>query len=117
MPNGRGFRHHSDDQLHKCSPDPDLAELALRQHGVVARAQLAGVGMGRGAINLRIARGRLHVLHRGVYAVGHRVLTDEGRWMAAVLAGGPGAVLSHTSAAAHWGLRPSQAAVIDVTTD
>lgn len=73
--------------------------------------------MGRGAINLRIARGRLHVLHRGVYAVGHRVLTDEGRWMAAVLAGGPGAVLSHRSAAAHWGIRPSQTALVDVTTD
>jgi hypothetical protein len=45
-------------------------------------------------------------VHRGVYAVGHTVLTDEGRLMAAVLAGGPGTVLSHRSAAAHWGIRP-----------
>ena len=94
-----------------------MAELARRQHGVVARSQLAGIGLGRGAISLRIARGRLHEVHRGVYAVGHLILTDEGRWMAAVLAGGPGAVLSHTSAAAHWGVRPSQTAVVDVTTD
>jgi hypothetical protein len=55
------------------------------------------------------------VVHRGVYAVGHRVLRTQGRWLAAVLACGEGAVLSHRSAAAHWGLLQTEAAAIDVT--
>ena len=53
-------------------------------------------------------RGRLHRIHRGVYAVGHPVLTVDGRRMAAVLAAGPGAVLSHASAAALWEIRPQR---------
>jgi very-short-patch-repair endonuclease len=57
----------------------------------------------------------LHRVHRGVYAVGHPVLTVNGRRMAAVLAAGPGAVLSHASAAALWEIRPSAAARIDVS--
>jgi len=83
-----------------------IADLAGRQHGVVARAQLVDLGLGRGAITRRLERGRLHRVHREVYAVGHRVLSRRGRWTAAVLAAGPGAVLSHRSAAALWGLRP-----------
>jgi very-short-patch-repair endonuclease len=82
---------------------------------VVARAQLLALGMGRGAIQLRLDAGRLHQVHRGVYAVGHRRLTREGRWMAAVLAAGPGAVLSHRSAAALCGLRRTSRSVIEVT--
>lgn len=66
------------------------------------------------AIDRRLRAGRLHHLHPGVYAVGHSVISRKGRWMAAVLASGPGAVLSHRSAAALWGIRPSSAAVIDV---
>jgi very-short-patch-repair endonuclease len=54
-------------------------------------------------------------MHHGVYAVGHPVLGPRGRWMAAVLAAGPRAVLSHASAAALWGLRPSAAVIVDVT--
>lgn len=107
--------HHSDAQPHERSPDPAIALLAARQHGVVARAQLAKIGVERGAIRLRVERCRLHLVHRGVYAVGHRLLTKQGRWMAAVLAAGPGAVLSHRSAAAHWGIRPSDRLVADVT--
>jgi very-short-patch-repair endonuclease len=84
-----------------------VAELATKQHGVVSRAQLLELGLGYRAIDHRIGDGRLHVIHRGVYAVGHRRLTREGGWMAAVLAGGPGAVLSHRSAAALWGVRRS----------
>jgi anti-sigma factor ChrR (cupin superfamily) len=61
------------------------------------------------AIADRVANGQLHRVHRGVYAVGHTVLTTRGRWVAAVLAAGPGAVLSHASAAALWELRPSAA--------
>jgi very-short-patch-repair endonuclease len=57
----------------------------------------------------------LKPLHRGVYAVGHAALRREGRWLAAVLACGPRAVLSHVSAAAHWGLLQSDATLIDAT--
>lgn len=81
-----------------------IAEIAGRQHGVVARRQLVGLGVGKDAIQSRLATGRLHRLYPGVYAVGHRALPAEGRWMGAVLAGGEGAVLSHATAAALWGL-------------
>ena len=57
----------------------------------------------------------MHVVYRGVYAVGHRALRTEGRRLAAVLACGPGAVLSHRSAAAHWGLLATTQTRIDVT--
>lgn len=80
-----------------------VAALATRQHGVVARRQVVELGLGRGAIAHRLERGRLHPLHRGVYAVGDRVLTRQGGWMAAVLIA-DGAVLSHRSAAALWGI-------------
>ncbi len=82
-----------------------IAELAERQHGVVARRQLVELGFGRSGLARRLEASRLHRLYPGVYAVGHRVLTPDGRRMAAVLACGPGAVLSHRSAAALWALR------------
>jgi Protein of unknown function (DUF559) len=62
-----------------------------------------------------VRAGRLRVLHRGAYAAGGSVLRVEGRRLAAVLACGPGAVLSHRSAAAHWGLLPTAQERIDVT--
>jgi very-short-patch-repair endonuclease len=86
--------------------DGVIAALADRQHGVVARRQLLAAGVAAHAIQARRGLGRLHTIHHGVYAVGHRNLTREGRWMAAVLAGGPEAVLSHRAAAALHGLRP-----------
>jgi predicted transcriptional regulator of viral defense system len=95
--------------------DHEVAKLAARQHGVVERGQLAALGLGRGAIAHRIAAGRLHRIHRGVYAVGHPILTANGHRMAAVLACGPGAALSHASAAALWELRATRATRIDVT--
>jgi very-short-patch-repair endonuclease len=79
-------------------------ELARRQHGVVSRRDLLDSGYGRHAIGHRLERGRLHEIHRGVYAVGRRELTREGSWMAAVLACGDEALLSHQSAAALWGV-------------
>lgn len=85
--------------------DRRVAELAAAQHGVVSRRQLINLGIGRGGIGRRKQAGRLHPVHREVYAVGHRRLTREGRWMAAVLTGGHGAVLSHGSAAALWMIR------------
>lgn len=60
--------------------------------------------------------GRLRPVHRGVYTVGHRLLTQHGRWMAAVLSAGPGAVLSHLSAAALWGIRRSSRLEVTVPT-
>lgn len=77
-------------------------ELAGRQHGVVARRQLLALGFNAREIEHRVARGRLHPVIRGVYAVGWPRLTRKRRWMAAVLACGEGAVLSHRSAAALW---------------
>jgi predicted transcriptional regulator of viral defense system len=84
-----------------------LAELAREQYGVVSFAQLRGLGFSKGAIGRGREAGRLHSLHQGVYAVGHVALSDHGRSMAAVLACGPGAVLSHGSAAWLWGLFPT----------
>jgi very-short-patch-repair endonuclease len=106
----------------ECSPhgvegglDWLLAELGRRQHGVVGRTQLLKAGAGRRMIDVRLARGALHSLQRGVYSVGHRSLSVRGRWMAAVLASGSGAVLSHRSAGALWGLQPRTSAEIEVT--
>lgn len=92
-----------------------MAALASRQHGVVARWQLLGLGLSRDVIQALLDDGHLHRLYRGVYAVGHRRLTTKARWMAAVLAGGPEAVLSHRAAIALWELRPPPSGPIDVT--
>jgi very-short-patch-repair endonuclease len=82
-----------------------LWALAREQHWTVARWQLLDLGFSRHWIDHRIAAGRLHPLRHGVYAVGRPHVTPYGRWMAAVLACGPTAVLSHDSAAALWGIR------------
>jgi very-short-patch-repair endonuclease len=95
--------------------DTELARIAGRQHGLVSRRQLRALGLDDDMIDRSVRAGRLHRIHRGVYAVGHPVLTLEGRWMAAVLACGPGAVLSHSSAAAAWDLRPVGTGAIHVT--
>jgi very-short-patch-repair endonuclease len=87
--------------------------LARRQHGVVARRQLLALGYRTDAIQHRITKGRLHRVGHGIYAVGRPELSQRGKWMAAVLSCGEGAVLSHLAAAALWELRPS--AVIEVT--
>lgn len=97
------------------APSQRIALLAEAQHGVVHFDQLLAAGLSVGAINSWVRTGRLHRLHRGVFAVGHRHLTRHGRWLAAVLALGEGAVLSHVSAAALWGIRPSSSAAIHVT--
>jgi very-short-patch-repair endonuclease len=96
-------------------PDRAIAALALRQHGVVALWQLGELGLGASGARNRVAAGRLHRVHRGVFAVGHAGLTRNGRYMAAALACGPGAVVSHRSAAALWDLRLRAGAAIDVT--
>jgi predicted transcriptional regulator of viral defense system len=95
--------------------DVDIATLASRQHGVVALYQLNRLGLTKNAVGERVKAGRLHPIHRGVYAVGHRLVPREGRWMAAVLACGDGAVLSHASAAHLLGLLRGSGARIHVT--
>jgi hypothetical protein len=71
---------------------------------VVSREQLVASGLGPRTIRRRVEAGRLHVLHRGIYVVGHGRVTKKGDWMAGVLAGGERALLSHRSAATLWGL-------------
>ena len=72
--------------------------------GVVSLAQLRAVGLSDDAVLRRVRLGRLRRVHRGVYGVGGAVLPREGRWLAAVMACGGNAVLSHVIAAVHWGL-------------
>lgn len=91
-----------------------VAELSSKQHGVIARAQMTMLGIDRGAIDWRLKSGRLRTTHRGVYAVGHGPLSQRGQWMAAVLAYGKGALLSHSGAGALWGLMRPRGPV-DVT--
>lgn len=87
----------------------------MRQHGVVSTAQLRGCGFDHQATYRLVGAGLLYRLHRGAYAVGHRAVSDHGRDLAAVLACGPGAVLSHRSAAALWGIRQHRGQFVEVT--
>jgi len=97
------------------SPDQAVAQMAARQHGVVSFQQLIAAGLDPSGIWRRVRAGRLHRIHRAVYAVGHRNLSYQGWWMAAVLACGEGAVLSHRSAAMNWGILRPRNGVVDVT--
>jgi very-short-patch-repair endonuclease len=85
------------------------------QHGVVARSQLLALGYTRREVERRLHNGRLHHVSHGIYAVGRPELTPDGRWMAAVLACGDGAVLSHRSAAELWGIGQEWERRIDVS--
>jgi very-short-patch-repair endonuclease len=89
--------------------------LAARQHGVVTRAQLLELGLNSRAIEYRLRRGRLHRMHRGVYAVGRPQLTRHGTLIAAVLSCGPGAALSHEQAGEVLGIRKRRSGPIEVT--
>jgi Protein of unknown function (DUF559) len=107
----------------RCNPPPagrhadaEIAEFARRQHGVVGRWQLLSAGLSASQVKGRIARCLLHPVHAGVYAVGHPRLTTRAGWMAAVLACGRGALLSHRSAAALHGLLRADGSRPDVTT-
>jgi very-short-patch-repair endonuclease len=92
-----------------------VVELALRQHGVVARRQLVALGLTRRMVDRRVQSGRLYVVHHGVYAVGRPGLTMRGRMCAAVLAAGYHALLSHRSAAALWGIFAEGGGAVEVT--
>jgi very-short-patch-repair endonuclease len=93
----------------------ELAILAARQYGLVTGRQLADLGLATSAVTARGRAGRLHRVHRGVYAVGHPLLSRRGAWLAAVLAIAPDAMLSHRAAAALWDLMAPRPGRIDVT--
>lgn len=97
--------------------DAVIAELAARQHTMVARRQLLELGFNRRLIDLRLSRARLHPVFTGVYSVSPARPTKEGRWMAAVLATGPGAVLSHRAAGARQGVRPFDGCEVTIPRD
>lgn len=89
--------------------------LAGAQHWVITRRQLLAIGYTSRAIEMRIAKGRLHPVHAGVYAVGRASLTREGQFAAAVLAFDDRAALSDHSAAEHWSMLPGPLAPIHVS--
>ncbi|MBW3652974.1 MAG: type IV toxin-antitoxin system AbiEi family antitoxin domain-containing protein, partial [Actinobacteria bacterium] len=97
--------------------DRALAELAPGQHGVVAGRQLVELGLSASATRSRVASGRLHRVHRGVFSVGHAGLTRNGRFMAAVLACGAHAVASHWSASVLLDLGLGVRRLVDVTAE
>jgi very-short-patch-repair endonuclease len=115
MPGPSAFTRPHDEFLQTAPVGPAVAELARLQHGAVGTKQLLALGLTKDSIAGWKARGGLHRLHRGVYAVGHTALTRRGRWMAALLASGEGAVLSHSSATALWGIRGSGVGEVHVT--
>ena len=94
---------------------PEIWRLVRAQHGVVTRRQLLALGVTAKEIERGIAAKRLHPVWRGVYAFGRPDLPPEGRWLAAVLACGRAAVLSHGSAATLWGLGTYERASIEVS--
>lgn len=92
-----------------------VAQLAAKQYGLVTHAQLLRLGFSTGKIGRSSKALRLHRVHRGVYSLGHAVLSNRGRCLAAVLSCGRGAVVSHNAAAWLWGLIPQCPKIIDVT--
>src|ERR1700749_4128222 len=103
----------------RATGDKRIAGIATRQHGVVTVEQLAVAGIDKHGVARRLRAGRLHRVHRGVYAVGHLSLSWRGRWLAGVLPIGDGTVLSHVSATALWEyLRPIRGPIhVTVTGD
>lgn len=93
----------------------EIRRVARAQHGIVTTRQLVDAGLSRAAIAKRVRAGHLYRVHQGVYSVGHDGLSEEAGWMAAVLALGPGAVLSHGAAAVLWDLLRPLGGPIDVT--
>jgi very-short-patch-repair endonuclease len=101
--------------MHAGTSHAAIGAVAVRQYGLVTRAQLARLGLGRGAVAHRLRTGALVEVHRHVYAVGHAAPRREARWLAAVLTCGEGAVLSHRSAAVLWGIASVEGGRADVS--
>jgi hypothetical protein len=96
-------------------PDARVAATAAEQHGVISTRQLRACGLGSTEVSRRVRGGRLHRVHRGVYAVGHPALTLTGRFVAAVHACGNAASLSHFACGAYWEFMRWEDRLIDVT--
>jgi predicted transcriptional regulator of viral defense system len=112
---GPKTRHISKFSAHQHGVDADVGRLAVAQNGLVTREQLDALGLNDQAIAKRVERGRLHRIHGRVYSLTPQVMTERGRFMAAVLACGTDAVLSHRSAAYLWGIVDQWEEPIDVT--
>jgi Transcriptional regulator, AbiEi antitoxin/Protein of unknown function (DUF559) len=96
--------------------DALIVAQARQKHGVIGRTELLALGVSDNAIAYRVAIGRLFRIHRGVYSiVPPSMLSRNGRYMAAVLAGTDGALVSFRPAAALQGLRNTPAGLIDIT--
>ncbi|HEX3362054.1 MAG TPA: type IV toxin-antitoxin system AbiEi family antitoxin domain-containing protein [Solirubrobacterales bacterium] len=93
----------------------EVARICHAQHGVITLWQLEEQGLTVQAVHERLLEGRLHRIHQGVYSLTPGVITQRGKFMAAVLACGPDAVLSHRSAVYLWGLVDEWDEPIDVT--
>jgi hypothetical protein len=115
MPEALDKSQRAVDLCRELPREAEIAAFAQGRHGVVTTAELAAFGLGKAAVARRAREGRLFRVHHGVYAVGRPDLTPSGRRMAAVLACGSGAVLSHRSAAVQHGLLPGAGSMTDVT--
>ena len=96
--------------------DERIAAVARRQHALITIWQLLAIGLDTSAVSKRVARGMLHRRYRGVYVVGQPTLSPEGEFLAAALAAGPGAALSHRPAARLHGISRFHAPRIAVVT-
>jgi len=91
-------------------------EIAGQQWGVIGWGQLKSCGVSHATADRWRADGRLHPIHRGVYALGHPSVPIQGRLVAAIIHAGPNATLSHATAAWWWHLIDDEPAIIDVST-
>ena len=96
------------------SPSARVAATAAAQHGVISHAQLREAGISPSTLTRWVKAGRLTRLHRGLYALGHRSLTRDGWWNAAVLVGGPGSTLTARAGCTIWSVLPHDHGPIDV---
>lgn len=114
---GRDWRsdRRADWAGNRAAAERALAHFARSRDDIVTTGELGSFGVGPGAIRHRVAVGRLHRIHRGVYVLGSGAVSRRGRWRAAVAACGPDALLSHRSAASLWGLVNDQRWLVDVT--
>jgi very-short-patch-repair endonuclease len=115
MPGSSEFSSGNRERIHATRVFGRVVHLAERQWGVIADWQLEQCGVSRSAISRWVASGRLVRIHPRVYALGHKALCTEGRLLAAILYAGPGAELSHASAASWWQLIPYLPNTTDVT--
>jgi hypothetical protein len=112
---GERVTHRHDGEQRDIDRVDPAARLAGRQRGIATRRQLRAAGLSDDAIDYRLETGRLHVVHRGVYLVGHPIFPPLAREVAALLAGGPRAVLSHRTAAVTWRILDERSDLVDVT--